>query len=201
MPIPFVAELPGRYWISGLEAEGFYRLTDDLLKILRDLAVISVEPRPSVRLTKMEIHPLQRTAPKLACAETCAFSRENASPYRYFSRLGGDGAQEKTRTSTPFRELAPEASASTNSATWASEGAAEILKDAARVNAAWLSKPAPARRSAAHLQRIGAWTGAKFFGLSRHSPILKAGRAGSSCRPGRLFIHAQRRMTTCCAMK
>ena len=30
------------------------------------------------------------------------------------------GAQEKTRTSTPFRTLAPEASASTNSATWAS---------------------------------------------------------------------------------
>ena len=30
-----------------------------------------------------------------------------------------DGAQEKTRTSTSFRKLAPEASASTNSATWA----------------------------------------------------------------------------------
>ena len=29
------------------------------------------------------------------------------------------GAQEKTRTSTPVRILAPEASASTNSATWA----------------------------------------------------------------------------------
>src|SRR4029434_9134271 len=29
------------------------------------------------------------------------------------------GAQEKTRTSTPFRALAPEASASTSSATWA----------------------------------------------------------------------------------
>src|SRR5262245_7864870 len=31
----------------------------------------------------------------------------------------GSGAQEKTRTSTPFRALAPEASASTSSATWA----------------------------------------------------------------------------------
>ena len=31
----------------------------------------------------------------------------------------GDGAQERTRTSTTFRSLAPEASASTNSATWA----------------------------------------------------------------------------------
>jgi len=29
------------------------------------------------------------------------------------------GAQEKTRTFTPLRELAPEASASTNFATWA----------------------------------------------------------------------------------
>ena len=29
------------------------------------------------------------------------------------------GAQERTRTSTSFRTLAPEASASTNSATWA----------------------------------------------------------------------------------
>ena len=33
------------------------------------------------------------------------------------------GAQEKTRTSTPIRALAPEASASTNSATWALTGA------------------------------------------------------------------------------
>src|SRR5690349_7822888 len=32
------------------------------------------------------------------------------------------GAQERTRTSTPLRELAPEASASANSATWAKCG-------------------------------------------------------------------------------
>ena len=32
---------------------------------------------------------------------------------------GPDGAQEKTRTSTTLRPLTPEASASTNSATWA----------------------------------------------------------------------------------
>ena len=32
---------------------------------------------------------------------------------------GEFGAQEKTRTSTSLRKLAPEASASTNSATWA----------------------------------------------------------------------------------
>src|SRR5579863_1394662 len=31
------------------------------------------------------------------------------------------GAQERTRTSTPLRELAPEASASANSATWAKD--------------------------------------------------------------------------------
>ena len=43
-----------------------------------------------------------------------------------FKALGGQkaldlksGAQEKTRTSTILRSLAPEASASTNSATWA----------------------------------------------------------------------------------
>jgi hypothetical protein len=35
------------------------------------------------------------------------------------SLLFCDGAQEKTRTSTTLRPLAPEASASTNSATWA----------------------------------------------------------------------------------
>jgi hypothetical protein len=34
-------------------------------------------------------------------------------------RVAGIGAQERTRTSTPIRALAPEASASTSSATWA----------------------------------------------------------------------------------
>ncbi len=34
--------------------------------------------------------------------------------------ISENGAQEKTRTSTTLRPLAPEASASTNSATWAS---------------------------------------------------------------------------------
>ena len=33
--------------------------------------------------------------------------------------MSGNGAQERTRTSTSIRTLAPEASASTNSATWA----------------------------------------------------------------------------------
>ena len=41
-----------------------------------------------------------------------------------------DGAQEKTRTSTALRQLAPEASASTNSATWARlRGLVEIASD------------------------------------------------------------------------
>ena len=38
------------------------------------------------------------------------------------------GAQERTRTSTPIRALAPEASASTSSATWAVRGACKALK-------------------------------------------------------------------------
>jgi hypothetical protein len=37
----------------------------------------------------------------------------------YESVHKGNGAQEKTRTSTTLRSLTPEASASTNSATWA----------------------------------------------------------------------------------
>ena len=37
------------------------------------------------------------------------------------------GAQEKTRTSTILRSLAPEASASTNSATWAYLSGAKII--------------------------------------------------------------------------
>ncbi len=36
-----------------------------------------------------------------------------------FGGYFADGAQEKTRTSTPLRALGPEPSASTNSATWA----------------------------------------------------------------------------------
>ncbi len=56
--------------------------------------------------------------------------KASANPERYCAASGkkpictqfperSRGAQEKTRTSTPLRELAPEASASTNSATWA----------------------------------------------------------------------------------
>jgi hypothetical protein len=41
------------------------------------------------------------------------------------------GAQERTRTSTPLRELAPEASASANSATWASISAVSLNNIAA----------------------------------------------------------------------
>src|SRR4051794_31627200 len=38
------------------------------------------------------------------------------------NRLIGDGAQERTRTFTAVKPLAPEASASTNSTTWAQGG-------------------------------------------------------------------------------
>jgi hypothetical protein len=44
----------------------------------------------------------------------------NGSPTIYKDKIG---AQERTRTSTPLRELAPEASASANSATWAFQSA------------------------------------------------------------------------------
>ena len=47
--------------------------------------------------------------------------RKNAARWRRDVDLDcvGNGAQERTRTSTSIRTLAPEASASTNSATWA----------------------------------------------------------------------------------
>ena len=51
-------------------------------------------------------HPKQKASPRL-------------EPWGGFLYRALDGAQERTRTSTTFRSLAPEASASTNSATWA----------------------------------------------------------------------------------
>src|SRR5258708_26708538 len=60
------------------------------------------------------------------------------------------GAQEKTRTSTSFRPLEPESSASTNSATWA--WAAHILHAPGLVNrfpAPWAGLRRPARRDRA----------------------------------------------------
>lgn len=50
--------------------------------------------------------------------------RQRGTKARTRLSIRKDGAQEKTRTSTPIRELAPEASASTNSATWACRGSA-----------------------------------------------------------------------------
>src|SRR5580704_320931 len=58
--------------------------------------------------------------------------------------LSLNGAQERTRTSTPLRELAPEASASANSATWAFPAAGKLQFILPRapgfVNAADLSR-------------------------------------------------------------
>jgi hypothetical protein len=42
--------------------------------------------------------------------------------FREIMGLGASGAQERTRTFTAVKPLAPEASASTNSATWARAG-------------------------------------------------------------------------------
>jgi hypothetical protein len=43
-------------------------------------------------------------------------------PFSAITGLGVDGAQERTRTFTAVKPLAPEASASTNSTTWARAG-------------------------------------------------------------------------------
>jgi hypothetical protein len=50
----------------------------------------------------------------IMAGEICRLHRALAA--QFFDMYG---AQERTRTSTPLRELAPEASASANSATWA----------------------------------------------------------------------------------
>src|ERR1700751_5218778 len=66
------------------------------------------------------------------------------------------GAQEKTRTSTSFRPLEPESSASTNSATWASRERRD--------------KPGPQQCQRA----IGRWTRPKAFASGRRS-VIKGG--------------------------
>ncbi len=48
-----------------------------------------------------------------------------------------NGAQERTRTSTPIQALAPEASASTNSATWANRMGCRLGMIKERVNGLW----------------------------------------------------------------
>ena len=71
-------------------------------------------------------------APQLAPAKMVSH-RQHWRPQRNSFNLFG--AQERTRTSTPLRELAPEASASANSATWAFPAAGKlqfILPRAAR---------------------------------------------------------------------
>jgi hypothetical protein len=60
-----------------------------------------------------------RCAPVLCCVPV------NESTGPHFSEIMGlapNGAQERTRTFTAVKPLAPEASASTNSATWARAG-------------------------------------------------------------------------------
>ena len=102
-----------------------------------------------------------------------------------------DGAQERTRTSTPLRALAPEASASTNSATWAARGRLCMSKRGARQlesAAAACRRPAVERRGAPsirgsrHAQQGG--DGLRRLGL--HRPLRRAapGRSwGGDPRP------------------
>src|SRR6056297_2105337 len=55
--------------------------------------------------------------------------------------LGINGAQERTRTSTSLPILAPEASASTNSATWAGVDGADVRPVSRTVNAIRMEIP------------------------------------------------------------
>ena len=49
-------------------------------------------------------------------------SGSKSPPFSAITGLGVNGAQERTRTFTAVKPLAPEASASTNSTTWARAG-------------------------------------------------------------------------------
>src|SRR4051794_36514072 len=80
-----------------------------------------IKPGGQVALVEMNAH---RTPPQLASGPP--FKRTfKANRSRLAARTAAaeghrsDGAQERTRTFTALRPLAPEASASTNSATWA----------------------------------------------------------------------------------
>src|SRR5947208_16457763 len=78
------------------------------------------------------------------------------------------GAQEKTRTSTSFRPLEPESSASTNSATWAS-GEPEISPVPTAVNASHKAALtttliASSVRSRAYLRAVGRSLSGKVWG-------------------------------------
>ena len=62
--------------------------------------------------------------------------------------IEGIGAQERTRTSTSIRTLAPEASASTNSATWAGVVKSELNLRKITVNSIHQRNATNARRFA-----------------------------------------------------
>ena len=67
-------------------------------------AVVQANPKPTARTAPVEQRP-----------------HSNGVMFSAPSFGRACGAQEKTRTSTTVRSLAPEASASTNSATWAGD--------------------------------------------------------------------------------
>src|SRR3954464_609171 len=78
---------------------------------------------PAVR----DMRPLAQVR-DLACSD----SRPRHAPGM---AMGENGAQERTRTSTPLRAPAPEAGASTNSATWARGRRRELRAGGVLVNA------------------------------------------------------------------
>src|SRR5687767_5272388 len=91
------------------------------------------------------VAPLRRCAfPSKMKGEGASRTGEAADPLRTILggsrrgtgfRRGDGGAQERTRTSTPLRAPAPEAGASTNSATWARGRGRELGGVPALVNA------------------------------------------------------------------
>ncbi len=95
---------------------------------LRRQPLTSTSPRSIKRPKRADQRLIDRLFQKSA-AQTTPDTRNEKSPgkpelFRCFWTASDNlkrelGAQERTRTSTPIRALAPEASASTSSATWA----------------------------------------------------------------------------------
>ena len=109
------------------------------------------------------------------------------------------GAQERTRTSTPLRELAPEASASANSATWAFPAAGTTTHIAAHsrvcqrttIRATQLTCPYLLRRGAIVYNRSAAHVGPP--SSNRMARTLETVRAQTALAAAALYgcpIHA-----------
>ena len=87
-------------------------------------------PQPGRRRALACAHLSQRRAAaprgssgEVTCEDHAVMMRNTRSGFCFAMLMGkGNGAQERTRTFTAVKPLAPEASASTNSATWARAG-------------------------------------------------------------------------------